>query len=148
MFNDDFEEDPFDDEDLEKERQRVKNLPIVKKANDLMKTIMAFMESVSDEEDEMNMKPLLFEDVTVINAKIRGAEGGDLYFIRMENAVLIKVHAVSIRNTIRFYEMQGIGNPEYLKLIINEIEAFRKIFIDWVATFKRTDEFPDEWGLF
>ncbi|SOE21700.1 hypothetical protein SAMN06298216_2156 [Spirosomataceae bacterium TFI 002] len=147
-----FDDEDFDDEELERERkeekERVKNLPIVKKAEDLMNTVLAFLESVDDNEDDVELKPYLFEDISVINAKIHGAEAGDLFSIRMENAVIIKVHALNIRNIMHTYEMMGIGNPDYLELIRNEIEEFRKVFVDWVATFQRNDDFPDEWGLF
>lgn len=150
-YDEDNEDEEFDEEEFEREqaaeKERVKNLPIVKKAKDLMNTVMAFLESVDDGEDDIELKPHLLEDVAVINAKISGAEAGDLYSIRMENAVIIKVHAVSINNIMYTYEMMGIGNVEYLKLIRSEIEEFRKIFVDWVASFKRNDEMPDEWGI-
>jgi hypothetical protein len=142
-----FEDDDFDEEKNER-KERVNRLPIVKKAKDLMNTVMAFLESIDDKKDDIDLKPHLFEDIAVINAKIRGAEAGDLYSIRMENAVIIKVHAVSILNIIHTYEMMGIGNIDYLGLIRNEIEEFRKVFVDWVATFQRSDDFTDEWGLF
>lgn len=147
-----FDDEDFEDEELERERneeeERVENLPIVKKAEDLFTTVMAFLESVDDEEDDIDLKPRIFEDIAIINAKIRGAESGDLFFIRMENAVLVKVHAVSIQNIMFTYELMGIGDPDYLRLITNEIEDFRKVFVDWVATFERNDDFLDDWGLF
>lgn len=149
----DEEDDDFDDEEYERERKEEEesfnSLPIVKKAKDLFTTITAFMETLEDSEDDVDLKPHLFEDVAVINAKIRGAEAGDLYRIRMENAVIIKVHAVSIRNIMHTYEMLGVGNTEYLELIRNEIEAFRLVFVEWVNSFDRFNDLDeDEWGLF
>jgi hypothetical protein len=38
----------------------------------------------------------MLEDVSIICAKIARAEGRDLYMLRMENAVIIKVHARSL----------------------------------------------------
>lgn len=148
----DKDDDEQSDEEYERERkaeeERVKNLPIVRKAKDLFKTISAFMASIEDSEDSKDLKSSLFGDIAIINAKIRGAEAGDLYSIRMENAVLVKYHAVGIKNTMHAFEMFELGNQAYLDLIRNEIEEFRLIFVDWVASFKRTDEYPDEWGLF
>ena len=144
-------EDDFDEEEFrreqEEEKRRVANLPIVKKAEDLFVTINAFVETFSDEEDKLDLKAGLFNNVAVINAKIRGAEAGDLYSIRMENAVLIKVNAVEISNTAYTLEMMGIGDADYLEVISNEVHEFRKVFVEWVATFDRTNNMGDEWGI-
>ena len=148
----DDDEEEMSDEEYEQERkaekQRVNNLPIVKKARDLLNTIQAFNATVEDDEETIDLKSSLLGDVSIINAKIIGAEAGDLYTIRMENAVLIKVSAVNIKTTIFAFEMFEVGNPEYLDLIRNEIEDFRKIFVEWVASFDRTnDMMEDEWGI-
>jgi hypothetical protein len=37
---------------------------------------------------------------------------------------------------------------DYLDLLRNEIEEFRLIFIDWVQSFDKTNDIPDNWGLF
>ncbi|KPM48435.1 hypothetical protein [Jiulongibacter sediminis] len=146
------DDDEMSDEEYERERkeekERVNNLPVVKKAKDLLNTIMAFIATVEDEEDTADLKSSLIGDVGLINAKIIGAEAGDLYTIRMENAVLIKVSAVNIKTTMFAFEMFEKGNPEYRDLIKNEIEEFRKIFVVWVATFDRTNDLvEDEWGI-
>ena len=151
-FWEDDDDEEMSDEEYERERneeeERVNNLPIVKKAKDLMNTILAFNETVSEEEDMADLRGSLLGDVGIINAKIAGAEGGDLYSIRMENAVLIKVSAVNIKTTMYTFEMFEVGNTEYINLIRNEIEEFRKIFVDWVATFDRTNDLvEDEWGI-
>jgi GH43 family beta-xylosidase len=144
-------DDDFDDKEYERERkeeeQRVANLPIVKKAKDLFVTINAFVETFSDDEDTLDLKSSLFNNVAIINAKISGAEAGDLYSIRMENAVLIKVHAVDIKTTAYTIEIMGIGDTDYIDIIRNEVDEFRKIFVEWVATFDRTNNMGDEWGI-
>ncbi len=147
------DEDELSDEEFEKERNkekgRVNGLPIVKKAEGLMRTILAFNASVEDNEEAIELKRNLLSDISAINAKVRGAEAGEMYFLKMEKAVLVKIHAVSIREAMHAFDMFGFGNPEYLELIRTEIEEFRMIFIDWVASFDRTKGFgEDEWGLF
>ena len=46
--------------------------------------------------------------------------------------------------------LQGITWVEqtYIDVLRNEIEAFRKIFIDWVAAMDKETDLPDEWHLF
>ncbi|MCP9766443.1 hypothetical protein EGI22_00895 [Lacihabitans sp. LS3-19] len=150
MFDD--EDFDFDDEELEKEmkeeRKRVKNLPIVKKAKDLFETIQSLVETIDEEKDQLNYRGLLFEDIAIINAKIRGAEGGDLYTLRMENAVLIKIHARSIITCMSGLEMMDLGHKDYLNLMRSEMEEFRELFVAWVGTFDKSNDIPDDWGLF
>ena len=129
-------EDDFDEEEYERERKeeekRVAYLPIAKKAKDLFVTINAFTETFSDEEDTLDLKSSLFNNVVIINAKILGAEAGDLYSIRMENSVIAYFNAVEIRNTMHTLEMMNIGDADYIEVIRNEVDEFRKVFLEWV----------------
>lgn len=189
MWEDD---DDFSDEDYNKEHERVENLPIVQKANELFELVNALIETFdikdkegeenipfADEEDEEedddfdeaeeddfdeddaeeldeedvrsfgeHYKSIMMEDVMIINAKLRGAEGGNLYSIRMENAVIIKVHAMSLLTATSGLKMMGLSNNKYLQLLRDEIEEFRKLFVDWINTFDKTNDIPDGWGLF
>ncbi|MGR3811308.1 hypothetical protein [Jiulongibacter sp. NS-SX5] len=147
-----WDDEELSDEEYERERkeeqERINNLPVVQKAKDLLNTILAFNATVEEDQDTADLKSSLLTDVGIINAKIIGAEAGDLYMIRMENAVLIKVSAVNIKTTMSAFEMFDIGNPEYLELIRNEIEEFRNIFVEWVDSFDRTNDLlDDEWGI-
>lgn len=187
MWEDD---DNFED-DFAKEHERVENLPIVKKANDIYELVTALIETfdlknregedvpfdghvrdddedefeideefISDEEEveELNdeeikdfgehYKSIMMEDVMIISAKLRGAEAGDLYSLRMENAVIIKVHAVSLLTTTSGLRMMGLSNNKYLQLLRDEIEEFRKLFVEWINSFDKTNDIPDGWGLF
>jgi hypothetical protein len=49
--------DEFSDEDMQKEHERVENLPIVKKANELYELVMALIETfdIKDKGDEANV---------------------------------------------------------------------------------------------
>lgn len=155
MFDDDdfiFDDEDFDEEEFERERKKEKDrmakLPIVIKANDLFTTIRGFLASVEDEEDKLDLKNQIMADIAIINAKIAGAEAIDYYSKKMENAVLVKIHASSIVTLTHAFEMMDVGNLEYLELIRQEIESFRVLFVEWISTFDRTNDFPDEWGLF
>ncbi|MES2778715.1 MAG: hypothetical protein V4651_02355 [Bacteroidota bacterium] len=185
------DEEDFNDEDFKKEHERVENLPIVQKANELFELVNALIETFDikdkegeedipfadeeeeedeeyfDEEDEdfdeedadeldeedvksfgEHYKSIMMEDVMIINAKLRGAEGGDLYSIRMENAVIIKVHAMSLLTATSGLKMMGLSNNKYLQLLRDEIEEFRKLFLEWINSFDKTNDIPDGWGLF
>jgi hypothetical protein len=38
--------------------------------------------------------------------------------------------------------------PRYMELLKAEIEEFRLLFIDWMETFDKSKDVPDNWGLF
>jgi hypothetical protein len=188
MWEDD--DDEYSEDDYKKEQERVENLPIVQKANELFELVTALIETFdlknkeSDDtpfEDELeegeelesifddddfneeeaeelaeediatfgeHYRSIMMEDVMIISAKLRGAEAVDLYSIRMENAVIIKTHAVSLLTATSGLKMMGLSNNKYLQLLRDEIEAFRKLFVDWINSFDKTNDIPDGWGLF
>jgi hypothetical protein len=153
----DFEFDP-DDEELQKEmdaeNERITNLTIVKKADELYHLVNSLVETIDgkdaneDVPSEMleHYKSMMLEDVMIIGAKIQGAEGGDLYTLRMENAVIIKVHARSLLTHTSGLKMLGYPNHEYLQILRDEIDEFRKLFIEWVNSFDKSNDIEDEWG--
>jgi hypothetical protein len=180
-------EEDFSDEDFKKEEERIENLPIVQKSNELYELVNALIETFDiknkegedlpfedEEEDDIDFitdeefddedaeeldtedinsfgehyKSTMMEDVMIISAKLRGAEAADLYSIRMENAVIIKTHAVSLLTSTSGLKMMGLSNNKYLQLLRDEIEAFRHLFVSWINTFDKTNDIPDGWGLF
>jgi hypothetical protein len=91
----------------------------------------------------------MLEDCTIIPAKIAGAEAVDDYVLKMENAVVIKIHARSLlAQTSAIAYLTGIDDA-YLQLLRNEIEEFRLLFKKWVLSFEiKTTKEGDGWGLF
>lgn len=87
-------------------------------------------------------------DSMMIPAKIAGAEGGDYYDIRMENAAIIRKSARDLILGLRGLEMCGYNEPKYFDLLRAEIEEFRKLFLVWVDGFDRKRYYVDEWGIF
>ncbi|MCP9761855.1 hypothetical protein [Lacihabitans soyangensis] len=146
--DDDFESDEEFERKRAEERKRVANLPITKKGNEIFETISSLVATIDSEKDKFRYQETLFEDIAIINAKIRGAEAGDLYTLRMENAVLIKVHARSIITITSGLKMMNLGYEEHLNLLREEMEEFRILFVDWVNSFDKSNDIPDDWGLF
>lgn len=105
-----------------------------------------FCDSLEGEMAEMTEK-LILENVLLIPTKIVAAEGGDMYVLRMENASIIRTQCRQIVDQVNYAEMTGIGNEDYAKVVLDEMEKFKILFIEWVSHFER-DEFEDEWGLY
>jgi len=126
-------------------------MPIFQKAEQILKLTEGLIYIVPSENEFLQETTVRFmlENAMIIPAKIAGAEGGDLYDLRMENAAIIRkaarelyVYAGSLR-----YE-EGITDNDYIDLLRNTIDEFRFLFIDWVASFDVWNYIKDSWGLF
>jgi hypothetical protein len=81
-------------------------------------------------------------------AKIVNAEGGDMYAIRMENAAIIRRAGNNLKLHIHTLRMFGFEHTEYYTMVRQKVEEYRVLFIDWVASFDKSNYFIDDWGLF
>lgn len=85
----------------------------------------------------------------IIPAKIAGAQAVDLYDLKMENATIIRKSARDLyvfAGSLRFED--DIQDKDYIHLLRNEIDEFRLLFIDWVASFDVWNYIKDDCGLF
>jgi hypothetical protein len=100
-----------------------------------------------DEDYLQHLKEMMLGDGMIIPAKIVGAEAGDLYVLRMENAAIIRKAADDTYKECSSFRMMGISTDAELDAVRAEIDIFRQYFKEWVAGFER-DDWEDEWGLF
>lgn len=126
------------------------NLPIFKKANHIFQLVEAFVQVLpEDNEFILSTGQLLLQDAMLIPAKIAGAEGGNLYSIRMQNAALIRHSAMDLFTLIGGLKYEdGFKEVEYINMIRHEIDEFKLLFIDWVAGFDTNNYIWDDWELF
>ena len=131
-------------------RDKTHDLAIFKKAELIFQMVQSLLESLPEDDEYIQAtKHLMLEDAMIIPAKIAGAEGGDLYSIRMQNAAIIRDYAMHLYvqvGSLRFNKKYK--NIEYVSLIRTEIDAFRLLFIEWVASFDTNNHIWDDWGLF
>ncbi len=95
----------------------------------------------------LERKNLVFGDAFEVGAKIRSSEAGSMYILRMENAAIIRKNAQYIKISMLGFRAEGLIDETYCKIIRDEIDAFRGLYKEWIATFVK-DEYEDEWGLF
>ena len=130
----------------EEEFEKHKNIPIYKKSL-LIRKLTKFVVGPIDEEDEMNLKQLMLEHAYMISSKIAGAEAGELYTYRLENAFSIKRFANELMTEIVLCETQGLGNQKYIPLLKDQIESLRRMFVKWVDSFDKSKDVEDTWSL-
>ena len=126
-------------------------MPIFQKAEQILRLTEGLVQIVPDENEFLQETTVRFmlENAMIIPAKIAGAEGGDLYDLRMENAAIIRKAARELyvmAGSLRYEE--GITDNDYIDLLRNTIDEFRFLFIDWVASFDVWNYIKDSWGLF
>ena len=126
-------------------------MPLYKKAEEIFRLTEGIVHVVPTDNDFLQETTVRFmiENALIIPAKIVGAEAGDLYDLRMENAAIIRKAARELyiqTGSLRFEE--EVTDKDYIALLRNEIEEFRLLFIDWVAGFDSWNYIKDNWGLF
>jgi len=80
--------------DYEKDLER---MPLYQKADEIFNTVQEIADLVPEENEYLqSIASHMVGDAMIIQAKIAGAEAGDLYDIRMENAAIIRKAARDI----------------------------------------------------
>jgi hypothetical protein len=133
----------LEDEEFEKH----KKVPIYKKSLVIRKLTRAVVDPIDEDHDELNLKQLMLENAYMISSKIAGAEAGELYSYRLENAFSIKRYANELLAEATLCESKKLGNQEYIKPLKDEIEKLRKMFIKWVDSFDKRKDVEDAWAL-
>lgn len=130
--------------------KKIEKLLVYKKAMSISKLVESFMLAIPEDDVFLQQsKGSMMEDAITIPAKIAGAEGGDLYSIRMQNAAIIRYHALHLYaqiGSLRFHSK--FKDIEYVALIRYELDEFRLLFIEWVDSFDKNNHIWDDWGMF
>lgn len=151
----------FDEgDDHRKSHEEIEKMPLFQKGWQIFELADKIAAMVSSEDEEyadlgeaergllQHHANQLKGDAMLICPKIAGAEGADLYDLRMENAAIIRKAAREVMTGCTGLKMWGFKHSEYLELLRNEVEEFRVLFAEWVKTFDPWNYIIDRWGLF
>ncbi|CAN1512603.1 hypothetical protein MCETHM1_00838 [Flavobacteriaceae bacterium] len=133
------------------QRDKTEQMAIYQKAEQIFQITQGLVQIIPMDNEFLQETTARFmmEDAMTIPAKIAGAEAADLYDLRMENAAIIRKSARDLyvhAGSLRFEE--SIPDKDYILLLRKEIDEFRLLFIDWVASFDMWNYIKDDWGLF
>ena len=124
-------------------------LPIYKKGLKIFKVVDQICQLIDDDNEMLrHVKGIMLEDAMLLTVKVAGAEGGQIYDIRMECAAIIRKAARELMIQNHSLEMFGFEHVEYFQIVRDLLEEYRLLFIDWVAGFDKWDYIIDRWGLF
>jgi len=122
---------------------------LYRKGQEIYDVVRQIAELIPDDDPHLSFtKSIMLEDASLMCVKIAGAEGGDLYDIRMEAAAIIRKAANELMLQNHSLDMFGFEHTEYYQIVRNLIDEYRLLFIDWVAGFDKWNYMIDRWGLF
>jgi hypothetical protein len=151
MWDDFDDEDPDfdgDDEfDFRKEQDRIYKHPLMKKAKDVVDLTRALVGSLDEARKEL-YGSIMMEDAMIMSAKFAGAEAMPDFVAKMENAMLMKIHAKSLNSMTYQLAMEETHAEEHLQLLREAIEEYRKLFLEWIKGFDPSEKYDDGWGIF
>lgn len=149
--------DDFEDEDAEwdedgefdprKEQEKIYKHPLMIKAKEIIGLTRALVGSLDEARREL-YGGLMLEDAMVMSAKFAGAESIPDFVLKMEKAVIMKVHAKSLNSMTYQLALEETHAEEHLELLRQAIEEYRKLFIEWIRGFDPTEKYDDGWGIF
>ncbi len=127
-----------------------RSLPIFKKGEEIRKLVHSIADLVFDYDNEIlkDTGERMLHDASLLCVKVVGAEGGDLYDLRMEAASIIRKAARDLIVHVHTLEEFGFKEAHYYELVRKEVEEYRLLFIEWVASFDQWNYIIDRWGLF
>ena len=136
--------------DPDKQRERLESIPVFQKAEEIRELVQRLVETMDKDNPEAEVQSsLMLEDSLVIPSKIAGDEAVSDYILKMENAVVIKIHARNLLARIPTLEYLNLVDLRYLQLLRSEMESFKTSFKLWVQSFERSaSKDGDGWGLF
>lgn len=126
---------------------KYRRLPVFQKALELYELADVIAEALKDDDKKEHLVGQIISNAMLIQVKIAGAEGGNLFSIRMQNAVQIKLAVHDMFNAISFASMVEINEEDYVDLMREKVEEFRLAFVDWIRGFDKSYDIPDNWGV-
>lgn len=139
----------FDEDDELNEMRDHEDLPIYQKGLEIGDLVRKILDLADPDNEQLQMVcQNMMIDAFNLSVKVAGAEGGDLYDLRMENATIIRKSARDLIVQTHGLEMHGFEHTEYFQLLRDLVEEYRLLFIDWIAGFDEWNYTIDRWGLF
>lgn len=121
---------------------------LFRKAIDILNITRTISDLLPEEEDGPTTRDLMMQNVTAIPGKIKAAQAVDIYSLKMENAVIIKVNIMELRDQIWACETMHDIDKQYTKVLTDELITFKAIFINWIKNFDKSIDLPDTWRIF
>ncbi len=132
---------------MSRKLEKWEKLPVYQKAQELFDLVEVIADALKENDRKEHLAAEMFGNAAIVQAKIAGAEGGGLYSLRMQNAVVIKIAVQGMFNAVAFASMMKINEKDYTDLMRVKVDEFRLVFNDWIRGFDKTYDIPDNWAI-
>jgi hypothetical protein len=132
---------------MSRKLEKWEKLPVYQKAQELFDLVEVIADALKENSRKEHLAAEMFGNAAIVQAKIAGAEGGGLYSLRMQNAVVIKIAVQDMFNAVAFASMMKINEKDYTDLMRVKVDEFRLVFNDWIRGFDKTYDIPDNWAI-
>jgi len=132
---------------MSKRLDKYRKLPIFKKSDEILELAEVIAEALKEDSKKEHLASEIVSNAMIMQVKIAGAEGGGLYSLKMQNAVVIKIAAQDMLNAVIFSAMVDLNEEDYVQLMRDKVEEFRLEFLNWIRGFDKSYDIPDNWGI-
>jgi hypothetical protein len=132
---------------MSKRLDKYRKLPIFQKSEEILELAEVIADALKEDSKREHLASEIISNAMIMQVKIAGAEGGGLYSLKMQNAVVIKIAAQDMLNAVIFSAMVNLNEEDYVQLMRDKVEEFRLAFLDWIRGFDKSYDIPDNWGI-
>jgi hypothetical protein len=132
---------------MSKRLDKYRRLPIFRKSEEILELAEVIAEALKEDSKREHLAGEIISNAMIMQVKIAGAEGGGLYSLKMQNAVVIKIAAQDMMNAVIFSAMVELNEEDYVQLMRDKVEEFRLEFLNWIRGFDKSYDIPDNWGI-
>ncbi|MDO3626888.1 hypothetical protein [Mucilaginibacter sp. BT774] len=133
--------------DMSRRLDKYRKLPIFQKSEEILELAEVIAETLKEDSKKEHLASEILGNAMIMQVKIAGAEGGGLYSLKMQSAVVIKIAAQDMLNAVIFSAMVNINEEDYVQLMREKVEEFRMEFLNWIRGFDKSYDIPDNWGI-
>jgi hypothetical protein len=132
---------------MSKRLDKYRELPIFQRSEEILELAEVIAEVLKEDSKKEHLASEILSNAMIMQVKIAGAEGGGLYSLKMQNAVVIKIAAQDMLNAVIFSAMVNLNEEDYVQLMRDKVEEFRLEFLNWIRSFDKSYDIPDNWGI-
>lgn len=120
-------------------------LQVYQKAQDIQEITEVLANSFDI--DMKNTSDQLLSLSKLLPEKIAAAESGNFYTLRIESAFSVRYAAKELQSLLQLCKALELSHPDYIDFLYKELENFRRLFLNWVASFDKRCDYNDEWSF-
>ncbi|WP_333852009.1 hypothetical protein [Epilithonimonas sp.] len=123
--------------------------PLYQKAEEIDDTLKSIAKLIPEKKVFLVfMNGLIIKASGRITHNLIKAEENKRYDRKMYSAALVRSACLEISGLGEEFRKRGFSDSKYFSIVDRQIEEFRILFLEWVASFDSKQFITDKWGIF